>query len=193
MVRKVPIEYENPIDNIILNFVQISLPYLYYLKLTPNILTTISFLFGLVTSGAFYLDYKWLSALSWMISYFFDCSDGSFARTYHMTSEWGDWYDHISDIVKFSILAYVMYIKDRSRLISYLPIIMISLALSTVHLSCYHNYYISDLNGDHQYSQSFLKNLSKICQCDNNTNILRYLRYFGTGTFVTLIAILLIM
>jgi len=43
-------------------------------------------------------SYK-LSALFLMISYYFDMMDGYIARKYDQVTEFGDWFDHISDLI----------------------------------------------------------------------------------------------
>ena len=40
-----------------------------------------------------------LACIYYFISYFFDVLDGIYAREYNMVSEFGDYYDHIKDIV----------------------------------------------------------------------------------------------
>ena len=47
------------------------------------------------------------------LSYFFDCMDGNFARTYKMQTKFGDYYDHIKDVIIMLIFALILFIyKD---------------------------------------------------------------------------------
>ena len=50
------------------------------------------------------------------MSYFFDCADGLYARTYNMTTQFGDIYDHSTDvIVFFGIAITVMQEKEKTN------------------------------------------------------------------------------
>ena len=41
-MRKIPVEYENPIDNYILELSDKTAPYVYKMGMTPNMITTLS-------------------------------------------------------------------------------------------------------------------------------------------------------
>ena len=45
-MRKIAREFENPIDNILIDISQLLSPIAYFLGLTPNILTTFSIIFS---------------------------------------------------------------------------------------------------------------------------------------------------
>ena len=62
-MRKIPREYENPIDNINLDFAEFMCPYFKVLNLTPNDLTTISFIFGLLSV------YFWFASIFLTLSF----------------------------------------------------------------------------------------------------------------------------
>lgn len=66
---------------------------------TPNMLTTYSFATGVLAVGALMANHVAVFALLFLVSYVFDCMDGQMARRYHMTSRFGDLYDHVTDIV----------------------------------------------------------------------------------------------
>lgn len=42
-----------------------------------------------------YVEKYKIGTILYYIGYFFDCMDGNYARTYKMTSDFGDKYDHI--------------------------------------------------------------------------------------------------
>ena len=66
--RKIPAEYDNPIDNVILDFVEVMNPFYKKLGFTPNILTTFSVIFS-VLSIFFYVKRKYvLSSIFYLIS-----------------------------------------------------------------------------------------------------------------------------
>ena len=60
----------------------------------------------LIKSGRLAFNYI-ISAILYLTRYIFDCIDGFYARKYNMTTVFGDWYDHISDI-----LINLIYIYD---------------------------------------------------------------------------------
>jgi len=132
--RKIKSEYENPIDNWIYKLVSSMDNIFYQINFTPNILTFLSLTTGLLSS--YYLKKKnYVSILLLFISYFLDYSDGYFARKHNMVSEFGDFFDHISDVVKSFSLIYTMYTIDKKLIMNYMPIIILLTVLSCYHLS----------------------------------------------------------
>ena len=49
------------------------------------------------------------AALFHFFSFVFDCTDGQYARKYNMVSKFGDYYDHVTDILGFIGLLTVAY------------------------------------------------------------------------------------
>jgi len=133
MVRKIPENLENPIDDLIYHDMDNVSSIFKKYNFTPNMLTTISAFFGLLSIYAICKD-KFLSAgIFYFISYYFDCLDGYFARKYDMVTKFGDYYDHVKDIVIFVCLVYVLiYKKLYSGLIFLLPFAFLML----VHFGC---------------------------------------------------------
>jgi len=110
--RKLPSELECPLDDIILKYIVTPInPIFYSLGATPNILTGVSGIFGLLSIYYAYTSDYILSALFIAISYIFDCFDGNFARKYDMVTEFGDWFDHIKDITVLILLLLVLSFK----------------------------------------------------------------------------------
>jgi len=104
MVNKLPAELDNPLENIINDHIDQHLPFYYQLGFTPNGLTTVSLLAGLIAVALLYMGKTRWAALSWFVAYYYDCADGKLARKYRMTSPFGDVYDHASDIFKHFLL-----------------------------------------------------------------------------------------
>jgi len=188
-MRKIPEELENPIDDLLLKIVHIIQPTFYKLGFTPNILTTFSLLFwfgGLyffVNSGVYYTFYV---ILFMTLSYFFDCFDGHFARTYDMVTKFGDYYDHISDISKILLLIYFILVKYNAQSCIVLSIMFISIILSFMHLSCQELYY-----GSPSDTLSVL-NLFCIADETNVKNVMKISKYFGCGTMYFIIILCVI-
>jgi len=126
----------NPIDTL-LNYLGDNLNIIFYkIGFTPNILTTFSFLFGLLSMYYFYIDKRILAAVLFIINYFFDVMDGRFARKYNMTSQFGDYYDHITDWIICIFIIIIMYIKNKYLLLKLTPLLLILLFLSLINLGC---------------------------------------------------------
>jgi len=145
--RKIPPEMEHPIDNININIGASLSPYFKNLNFTPNTLTTISLITGLLSVYCYTQQNYIYSAILYYISYMFDCWDGYYARRYKMISKFGDKYDHIKDIVVGLLIFWVLY-KNYRKLDNwqaYLPFgIIILTFISTVHLGCQEKYYQDD-------------------------------------------------
>ena len=110
-MSKVGIEYENPIDNMCYDLAKSMLPYFRSMNFTPNGITTLSLLFGLAAICFLYNKQFIPFAIMYIISHFFDCLDGAYARKYDMVTDFGDWYDHITDWLVYSTIIYILYKK----------------------------------------------------------------------------------
>lgn len=177
--RKLNTSLDNPIDNK-LNYLSTKLnPFFYKLGFTPNMLTTLSLVITFV--GIYLLHHKnyVISSICIFIGYYFDCADGNFARTYEMTSKFGDYYDHISDHIKIIVLFIVIYklsIPFKQKLFFYI-IILFLIGGMVVHFGC---------------QQKIVDNRSILditkCFCKSKELII-YTRFFGSGTFFLFICI----
>ena len=185
-MRKIAREYENPIDNILIDISEYLSPYAYYCRLTPNILTTISILFSGYTVYLLLNSNYFLASFMYLISYYFDCMDGYFARKYKMYSKFGDYYDHIADIFKFVSVLYTLFYINRVKFITFIPSVLLYFILFNIHLGYQEIYY--DKNDSDILN--IVKNICLVTISNNNKNnkiiilnIMSYTRYFGCGTF----------
>ena len=181
-MRKIVQELDNPIDNLLIDIADLLSPIAYFLKLTPNILTTISIIFSGYT--VYYINYHDFTTASYMymISYYFDCWDGFFARKYKMYSKFGDLYDHIADILKFTFISYTLFIINYNKFLFYAPIVLILSILFNIHLGYQELYY----DKPESNVLGIIKNLCPIKDKNDKTeisNILKYTKWFGCGTF----------
>lgn len=181
--RKIAKKFENPIDNIIIDFCEYIGPVFKSLNFTPNMLTTISLIIALIGNYNIYIGKYELGGLLFLIAYIFDCLDGNFARRYNMVTEFGDFYDHISDISKNIVLIWVIIslnIKRKTK-IYFVGFLILTYILQTIHLGCQELIYDkpSPLIG------------KLISLCTNKDNIL-YTRYIGCGTWYVLIVVIII-
>ena len=186
--RKIKREYENPIDNLIIDTTGALNPIFYKLHFTPNILTTISLIIGLLSSLLIYKKYYISGGILFFISYMFDCYDGNFARKYNMASDFGDLYDHIGDLIKFSAFIYVFLKIKHISLKKIKRIILILIILGVLmlwHLGCQELNYKINKNSN----KSVLNKFEVLCYKKEH---IKYSRYFGCGTFAFFISIYII-
>ena len=176
--RKINPEYENPIDNWIYKLVSFMDDIFYQVNLTPNIITFLSLITGLLSS--YYLQKgNYISILLLFISYFLDYSDGYFARKHNMVSEFGDFFDHISDVVKSAAIIYTLYTLDKKMVMDYMPIIILLIIISCYHLSLQEKIY----NKQHESKTlNILNNYTTL----NEKNIV-WTRFFNFTTLMLII------
>lgn len=173
-MRKLPQKYEDIIDNIIYKLVPTMSNILD--PLTPNTITFISLIFGLISVNKIYNDYYYQAILFYMLSYLFDCIDGYHARRKKLVSKFGDYFDHISDILIFVLMAWVILKKIGNDRNIYLIISLtiINIMLMSVHFTLQECYYGKE-------SSKFLNIMN--LKIKNPEKYLIYSRYFGSGCF----------
>ncbi len=182
--KKVPLNYESPIDKFFINLAINTKPYFKCLQFTPNMLTTLSFIFSILMFKYFQNKEFKLSALFLLISYYFDCLDGNYARSYNMITKFGDYYDHISDLLTGFLLFYAIWktnIRFDSKKKIYIILILFLIGAG-IQLGCIHKEY---KNSNESPSLNML-----IKMCPNNFKI-EFWRYFGPGTLVLVMALII--
>ena len=189
MVNKISEEYDNPLDVIICRHIDKNLEFYYNLGLTPNDLTTISLISGLLSVYFAYNRQYIVASILWAIAYYYDCADGKLARKYKLTSKFGDLYDHVSDIIKHGLMFYVLYQKiyDKSFTTKFIligAICLISL-LTVSQLGCQEK--ISE-NKDSP-TLSLAKSFIFMEDCKKQT---KYTKYFSPVTISSYIIILML-
>jgi phosphatidylglycerophosphate synthase len=185
-MRKIPNKYENPIDDIILNITDYTVPYFYNGGFNPNTITSLSSIACIITIILLLQANYYLAAFFLIISYFFDCLDGHLARSYNMVTVFGDYYDHISDVLKVISVLIVLYFIDSTKFFKILPVIIFISILSMIHLGCQELYYNTAESDTLKFTENLcpVKEKSNISQIENALNVTKY---FGTGTlYITL-------
>ncbi len=147
-MRKIPSHLEHPLDNIFISLSDTLTEPFHKFNLTPNHITFISMIFGLLSVYGLYKDNIIMFISCYIISYFFDCMDGYYARKYNMVTKFGDYFDHIKDNVIVFLLLIVVYIKygkymDKYTYLIILVIIILSALGTTMYLGCQQKYYNS--------------------------------------------------
>lgn len=178
-MRKIPHIYENPFDNIILNICDKTLPFFKNTGHTPNIITTYSFLFGILSLHYLYIKNVKLFAIFLILSYFFDCLDGHMARTYNMTTKFGDLYDHFTDVsVGLGLILIVLY--NYKPVISYnISIVFIFVfLLSQIHIGCQQKIYTKMNKND------IIETIDSLQDYCKNESWIKITRFFGSGSLI---------
>ncbi len=181
--KKLLIEHQDVVDFQLDKLVVILNPIFKSINFTPNHITTLSLIFGLITLYLIWEKKCVLAGISYFISYFFDCQDGNYARTYKMYSDFGSLYDHISDAVIIIGLILIFILKDYNNKLRYGIII----GGAIIGILCY-KYYLKQ----EEYYNAKKENKEK----EVDMNSMKYLRFFGPGscaliiTFVIMISCL---
>ena len=186
-MSKILPQYENPIDNFNIYLSNELCPLFKKMNFTPNGITTLSLLFGLISIVLLWKGYILAFAITYYISYFFDCMDGHYARKYKMVSKGGDIYDHVKDVSVNILLIFVVIYKYIIRkkidslklLLLFLFIVSITI-LMTAHLGCQELLYPKkDESGTLNFSK-------QLCFGDPEKTI-RFTRFFGCGSWIVLV------
>jgi phosphatidylglycerophosphate synthase len=187
--NKLPDYYDDPVDIFYKKYIDIINPHFKEAGMTPNMITTISFVFGLLACYLYYKSYYISAALSYIVSYFFDTMDGYFARIYDMGSVFGSYYDSVSDNVVALLLLFLFYKNLKISVHVKLTIILV-LAIygfGTVYQMSCQEKYVKKTNEKHV--SKGLAFLDKV-KCSDFENM-RYTRFFGSGVSTLVIAILM--
>jgi len=172
--RKICSIDENPIDNIIIDLCTIINRKLSPKYVSPNMITSLSLVTGILSSYFVYNSLFLQGGLSFLLSYFLDCLDGNFARMYNLTSKFGDEFDHFSDDVKEILLvAFFILNKKLSLLEKGISLLIVALLFfgAIFQLSCQEK-----ISGGTSGALKIFKNL-----CPNK-GFIKISRFFGCGT-----------
>jgi hypothetical protein len=190
MVRKLPRNMDNPIDTILIDIAEYLCPFFKRLGFTPNGITTLSLIFGVLAVYYLYKGCVMTFGVLYFISYFFDCMDGHFARKYKMVTKYGDLYDHVKDLlVVILIFSVVMY---RNFSCSFKNILIASILLSilviliNVHMGCQETIYDKDNVKNESHTLDWTK---KLCP---SPDFIYISRFFGCGTVIILLIAIII-
>lgn len=187
--RKIDREIENPIDDLFICIGEKINPHLVKIGFTPNMITTLSFLSGLLAVYLFYKNHYKLSAFFFILGYFFDCIDGNMARQFNMITKFGDLYDHLTDIFVSVALLIVFIIKNipiKLKIFS-LTIILFFLFLGCIHLGCQEKYY--ELINKKVSNDGVLSKFRYMCK---DKTYIYITKYFGLGTYTVVIVLLIL-
>ncbi len=180
--RKISRQFENPFDNIVIDIAYTINTQLYKLGfVTPNIITTFSLIIGIYTLYLVATYQYFLGAFTFLLAYLLDCMDGNYARRFNMVTVFGDYYDHVSDMIKIIGIMVVISLSEHVSLwqkICFIGTIIILGAFVGIHLGCQERLY-SKLESP---ALSMFVNM-----CKNPVKSIKYTRWLGCGTLVLFI------
>ena len=185
-MRKIKSEFENPFDNILIDLSDIISPYFNKMNFTPNGITTLSLITGLLSCYFLHKNKPFLSVSLLFLSYFFDCLDGFYARKYNMVSKFGDYYDHVKDIVVNLLLLYILYNRNKDKL-NKKEIIIFSFVFCLFYCIMSVHFSLQEIIYDKPEESDTLGYLTKyVDNKEQAENLITYTRYFGCGTVILL-------
>jgi phosphatidylglycerophosphate synthase len=185
---KIPTKLENPIDNILVMLADKSAPFFREMNWTPNMITSLCVLSLLVSVYLLIRGNIIGFALFYLLSYWFDVLDGYYARLYLMETDFGDNYDHLTDILGFVLLILVCIgLYRKSFTTCKFIVTFIILLLSFVQFGCQEKW------STYHTSSKSLSALKTVCPVEGRgklERVMRFSRFFGSGTLITYMIIL---
>ena len=198
---KLNFHQENPIDQVFIRASNAASPLFKKLGATPNIITTLCVIASALAGMAVVRGKKVEFTLWALLSYFFDCLDGHFARRYNMCSKFGDYYDHLTDWIYYGLLFYTAFwvrgLKDDAQPYSWLIYSAIAVASlgMTWHVGCQESVYAFKRESLPPSSECHYQppTLSKfVGMCSNPEQNILVSRWFGCGTFIMLVIAIIV-
>jgi hypothetical protein len=185
MVNKILDVYENPFDVILLKFIDTHLDVYNNSCITPNMVTTLALLSGIMSAFSLYNKQFILSGILWLLSYYFDCVDGKLARKFNKVTKFGDYYDHLSDTFKSILLLYTFYITNNDYFKKIIIIVVVLIILCLIHMGYQEKIYDSD-------ESPTLKCIHKCLLKGDPKEMIKYTKYVGCGTYNLVIFLFII-
>lgn len=181
---KLPDNLIDPFEKILYQISNLLLPIFYKLNLTPNMLTTIGNIFGIISIYYLYQKNIIYFIIFSLLRLFFDCSDGEMARKYKMYSKFGDLYDHISDISYLIITVITSLIVINNKFNYLISISLLTLGF-LLNWSCESEYFKNT-------NKKSLFHLNYLCK-NKSEDYLKILKYIGAGFYWLYLYIIIIL
>jgi len=183
--RKISREFENPIDNVVIDAAAWVNSRLIGIGVRPNWITLGSLLLGLGAAWfAWRGEWAWALGLT-VLSYLMDCMDGNMARRYGLITVFGDWFDHVSDVLKYVLLFGAMGLTphlSRMEKCVFFVVSVVLLGLMLKHLGCQEKAY-------KKMREDSMTALERLCPVPEE---IKWTRYFGMGTWMAVICLFLL-
>jgi phosphatidylglycerophosphate synthase len=177
-MHKLKTENEGPVDIVFLTLTEWVTPLFHATGHTPNMITTYSLLCGLGAAYALWEGWLVTFVVLFLVAYLFDCVDGYMARRYKQMSVFGDYYDHISDVVKTAALFYVIVCKYPIKKVAPIGIALGALLVGMLtYQGCAQKIIKEEGFANEGETLDMFQNL---CASDDT---IHWIKYFSCGTF----------
>ena len=183
-MKKAPDNLLHPIDNVLYDWCEPISVAAKKLDFTPNDLTTVSLIFGLLAIVFLCRNNPILAVSCYFISFIFDNADGYYARKYKMTTKFGDIYDHVKDwVVNIAFFALLIY-RNKHKLTNIQWGIVVVIFGGLLLMECIYFAALSKYQGNDDKSFC-LGWLSKYVKTKEDAEkMLKWVKYFGASTFI---------
>ncbi|AYV77982.1 MAG: CDP-alcohol phosphatidyltransferase [Edafosvirus sp.] len=192
-MKKLPNELDDPIDNFLSYISDIFCPIFKSLGFTPNGITALSLVLGIIAIIFMFMKQYKLAAVFYFIAYFFDVMDGYYARKYKMETPMGGRFDMISDKIKnYTMMIILFYLFIYHGKYALILLLLFLIATASIHLGCQEKY-MDIINSSFQKFDE-LSSYKKLCPGNNKEcveNTLKVTRFGGGGVVVLIISIII--
>lgn len=182
-MRKIPAELDNPIDNVMLSMCEPLCIIFKERECSPNTITTIANIFRGWALMCLWYGEPFRFAFFYTAGHLFDCMDGHYARKYNMCTQFGDYYDHVSDNFWGILIFHYIYTHN----IYLVPIHLLFLGAMAVHMGVQQQY-VRQMGVSNSRGVLDLLTLPFY-----KKEWIRWTRHFGCGTFILVSTLLAIM
>lgn len=182
---KIPLEYEDIIDNKFYKWSDKLSPLFKEYNFTPNKITTLGLLSTLVMIYLIFKGHCQLAAIFYIVAYFFDCMDGCFARKYKMTSKYGDYYEHIVDWIRnIALVLMIVYSCKCNNRITPIVVLITLFVIANIKQAYQDKYYKLKTGRNETESLDFLQKIvSPPDDLEEIEDRFKKLKYAGWGVF----------
>lgn len=183
--RKLDNKLECPIDNIIYKCI----PHLSNIvgSTHPNTITLVSTALGLLSVYYLTKGRLILFTLLFLSYYILDILDGYHARKHNKCSKFGDYFDHIRDIIIISLVVYFTITKlYKNSSYGIIVSIILFFILFQMHMSCQELHIEHSIDKNSSCHSETLSIFNWMCK---SKQYIHFTRYFGMGTFIVILCI----
>lgn len=179
--RKISELHENPIDNCLIKLCEPVSNILRKLNITPNQITAVGLSMGLLSFLFIIKKQFYLAFIFFWISYYLDCLDGYYARKYNMVTSFGDYFDHLRDIIVLVLILGGIWVNlNKKQRIIYVIILALTSVCMNMHLGC------QEKNSNTRKFNHCLGWMQMMCP---DKNMIYFSRFFGSGSFILVVSL----
>ena len=182
--RKIPSKFENPIDDIIIEFCDTLVYTCYDNNITPNIITVIRIIISFfVLYYLFFTCNTLIPIFGSAVFYIMDCLDGYIARSTNQVTVFGDYLDHFADTFYYLLFLLFITIKNYDNKFYVIISFLLLTYISMVHLNLQQkNYKNIQIKSKIDKTEEELLDKLNFFLVNLDADNIKWTKYFGTGT-----------